>query len=55
MVKVIFEFIVSVPATVAFVVAVIVMSSSSVCAFVLNNPPPLILPLFSAAGVIVDA
>ena len=53
MVKVIFEFIVSVPATVAFVVAVIVISSSSVCAFVLNNPPLRKLPLFASGGTTV--
>ena len=39
------------PVTCAFVVAVIVISSSKVCALVLNNPPLKKLPLNSSAGV----
>ena len=38
---------------VAFVVAVIVMSSSSDCAFVLNNPPLRKFPLFASGGTTV--
>ena len=41
------------PVTFAFSVASIVMFAPNDCALVLNNPPPLKLPLFSAAGVML--
>ena len=41
------------PVTCAFSVANIVVSAVKFCAFVLNKPPALKLPLFSAAGVTV--
>ena len=44
---------VSVPVTCAFSVANIVVLAVKFCAFVLNKPPALKLPLFSAAGVTV--
>ena len=39
--------------TFAFSVASIVMFAPNDCALVLNSPPPLKLPLFSAAGVML--
>ena len=45
---------VSGPVTCAFSVASIVTSEVKLCAFVLKIPPDLKLPLFSAAGVIVQ-
>ena len=44
---------VNVPVTCAFSVASIVVLAVRFCAFVLNKPPALKLPLFSAAGVTV--
>ena len=41
------------PVTCAFSVASMVTSDVKLCAFVLNIPPDLKLPLFSAAGVTV--